>query len=83
MAERARQWDYCDYLVTEVAAQARREDESPAEQTDEEEALAAQDQERAAIARAGSEGWELVGVVPLLIDGTTRAERYVFKRPKQ
>jgi hypothetical protein len=83
MAEHVAQWEYCDYLVTEVVGQARREDESPAERSDEEEALALQDTERTAIARAGSEGWELVGVVPLLINGTTRAERYVFKRPKR
>lgn len=83
MAERATWWEYCDYLVTEVTGQARPEDESPAERSDEEDLLAEQDAERSAIARAGEEGWELVSVVPLLIEGTTHAERYVFKRPRQ
>jgi hypothetical protein len=75
-------WEYCDFLVTEVFGQARPEDESTAEREDEAEALALQGEQRSAIGRAGQEGWELVGVVPLVINGTTRAERYVFKRPK-
>jgi hypothetical protein len=75
-------WEYRDFLVTEVFGQARVEDESEDERADEGEAIALQGEERAAIARAGEEGWELVGVIPLMIDGTTHAERYVFKRPR-
>lgn len=75
-------WEYRDFLVTEVFGQARVEDESEDEQADENALIAEQDDERAAIARAGEEGWELIGVVPLLIDGTTHAERYIFKRPR-
>jgi hypothetical protein len=74
-------WDYCDFLVTEVFGPATAEDETPEGRAEEAEALALQGRERSAIARAGEEGWELVSVVPLLMNGTTRAERYIFKRP--
>ena len=76
-------WEYCDFLVTEVFGQARLQDETIAEREEEESALAIQAEQRAAIARAGEDGWELVSVVPLMISGTTRAERYFFKRPRR
>ena len=79
----ARKWEYCDFLVTEVSGQARLLDETQAEREEEEASLALQSRQRSAIAEAGENGWELVSVVPLLIAGTTRAERYIFKRPRQ
>lgn len=83
MADDGKQrWEYCDFLVTEVFGQARSQDETQAEREEEETALALQGEERSAIAVAGENGWELVSVVPLMIGGTTRAERYIFKRPK-
>jgi len=77
------QWEYCDFLVTEVFGQARIEDESSVEQEDEADALTFQGEQRSAVAQAGDDGWELVSVVPLMIAGTTRAERYIFKRPRR
>jgi hypothetical protein len=79
----AQRWEYCDFLVTEVSGQARLLDETQAEREEEETALALQGRERSAIAEAGENGWELVSVVPLMIGGTTLAERYIFKRPRQ
>ncbi|HRX83357.1 MAG: hypothetical protein H6821_12275 [Planctomycetaceae bacterium] len=34
------------------------------------------------IVRLGNEGWELVGVESIVIDGTTTKLAYFFKRPK-
>ena len=83
MSERTVQiWEYCDFLVTEVFGQLRLEDETELERADETDALQIQGEQRSAIGRAGEAGWELVSVVPLMLNGTTRAERYVFKRPK-
>ena len=76
-------WEYCDFLVTEVFGQARIEDESSVEQADEADALTIQGEQRSAVAQAGDDGWELVSVVPLMIAGTTCAERYIFKRPRR
>lgn len=79
-SETLTRWEYCDFLVTEVFSPVQSEDESPLGRQEEEEALALQGRERSAVARAGEEGWELVSVVPLVLNGTTRAERYIFKR---
>lgn len=34
------------------------------------------------IIRLGNEGWELVTVMPIAVEGTTKKSIYYFKRPK-